>query len=199
MKMALQIGGTTVVDNSRNLINTSVDAARINSGTLATARLGSGTASSSNFLRGDQTWQSVPTPTITSTAEAKAGTNNTNVMTPLRTREAFNAGGSAPVYACRAWVNFDGNSGGAGVRSSGNVSSVTGFGTGNYTVNFTTAMPDANYSAPVSGATSTSQTTMGISGCASTNYTTTSVRILCSSSSGSGLDNFALISLAVIK
>ena len=29
--------------------------------------------------------------------------------------------------------------------SSGNVSSITDNGTGNYTVNFTTAMPDANY------------------------------------------------------
>jgi hypothetical protein len=147
------------------------------------------------------TWTSAAaaTPTIATTAEAQAGTNNTNVMTSLRTREAFNASGSAPVFAARAWVNFDGNSGGAGVRSSGNVSSVTGFGTGNYTVNFTTAMPDANYSAPVSGASLTSQTTMGISGCASTDYTTTSVRIICSTSSGSGLENFALISLAVLR
>jgi hypothetical protein len=33
------------------------------------------------------------------------------------------------------------------IRASGNVSSVTDNGTGDYTVNFTTAMPDANYSA----------------------------------------------------
>jgi hypothetical protein len=39
MKMALQIAGTTVIDNSRNLVNTSVDGARITSGTIATARL----------------------------------------------------------------------------------------------------------------------------------------------------------------
>lgn len=33
-----------------------LDAAKITSGTIATARLGSGTANSSTFLRGDQTW-----------------------------------------------------------------------------------------------------------------------------------------------
>jgi hypothetical protein len=36
------------------------------------------------------------------------------------------------------------------IRSSGNVSSITDNGTGNYTVNFTTAMPDANFSAVAS-------------------------------------------------
>lgn len=50
---------------------------------------------------------------------------------------------------CRAWVNFDGatNTGGfCIIRGSFNVSSVADNGTGNYTVNFTNAMPDANYS-----------------------------------------------------
>jgi hypothetical protein len=53
--------------------------------------------------------------------------------------------GSAPSYTCRAWVNFNGTSTVA-IRSSGNVTSITDNGTGDYTVNFTTAMPDANYS-----------------------------------------------------
>jgi len=62
----------------------------------------------------------------------------------------FNATGSAPVYACRAWVNFDGT-GTVSIRESGNVSSITDNGTGDYTVNFSNAMPDTNYT-PVSGA-----------------------------------------------
>ena len=59
----------------------------------------------------------------------------------------FNSGyGSvATAYGCRAWVNFNGTSTVA-IRASGNVTSITDNGTGNYTVNFTTAMPDANYS-----------------------------------------------------
>jgi hypothetical protein len=56
----------------------------------------------------------------------------------------LNVSGSAPIYACRAWVNFNGT-GTVAIRASGNVSSITDNGTGNYTVNFTTAMPDANY------------------------------------------------------
>lgn len=59
---------------------------------------------------------------------------------------SFNSGyGSAAVaYGCRAWVNFNGTSTVA-IRASGNVSSITDNGTGDYTVNLTTAMPDANF------------------------------------------------------
>ena len=59
-------------------------------------------------------------------------------------KTATNATGSAPIYACRAWVNFNGT-GTVAIRDSGNVSSITDNGTGDYTVNFTTAMPDADY------------------------------------------------------
>jgi hypothetical protein len=41
-------------------------------------------------------------------------------------------------------VNLDGT-GTVAIRESGNVSSITDNGTGDYTVNFTTAMPDTNY------------------------------------------------------
>jgi hypothetical protein len=51
--------------------------------------------------------------------------------------------------SAKAWVNFDG-SGGA-IRNSFNVSSITVIGTGQYTVNFTTAMPNTNY-VPLCGA-----------------------------------------------
>jgi hypothetical protein len=63
----------------------------------------------------------------------------------------FNSGyGSvATAYGCRAWVNFNGQ-GTVAIRASGNVSSVSDLGTGDYIINYTTAFPDANYSA-VSG------------------------------------------------
>jgi hypothetical protein len=58
----------------------------------------------------------------------------------------FNSGyGSvATAYGCRAWVNFNGSNG--SIRASGNVSSVARNAGGNYTVNFTSGMPDTNYS-----------------------------------------------------
>jgi hypothetical protein len=64
----------------------------------------------------------------------------------------FNSGyGSvATAYGCRAWVNFNGT-GTVAIRASGNVSSITDNGTGNYTVNMTTAMPDVNYAVTTTG------------------------------------------------
>ena len=58
----------------------------------------------------------------------------------------FNSGygSAATAYGCRAWVNFNG-SGTVAIRASGNVSSITDNGTGSYTLNFTTALPDTNY------------------------------------------------------
>jgi hypothetical protein len=62
----------------------------------------------------------------------------------------FNSGygSAATAYGCRAWVNFNGT-GTVAIRGSGNVSSITDNGSGNYTVNFTTAIVDVNYSANV--------------------------------------------------
>ena len=75
----------------------------------------------------------------------------------------FNSGfGSvATAYGCRAWVNFNGT-GTVAIRDSGNVSSITDNGTGDYTVNFSTAMPDANYGVV---ATSTIQAGVSNAGC----------------------------------
>jgi hypothetical protein len=84
-------------------------------------------------------------PTKTGTgASGSWGIDVTGSATKLST-----ASGSAPSYSARAWVNFNGT-GTVAIRASGNVSSITDNGTGDYTVNFTTAMPDANYSAVVS-------------------------------------------------
>lgn len=49
----------------------------------------------------------------------------------------------------KAWVNFNG-SGTVAIRDSFNVSSITDNGTGDYTINFATAMPNTNY-CPVFG------------------------------------------------
>lgn len=46
---------------------------------------------------------------------------------------------------CKSWVNFNGVSGTV-IRGSFNVSSVTRNAAGDYTISFTTSMPDANYS-----------------------------------------------------
>jgi hypothetical protein len=67
------------------------------------------------------------------------------VVNDVTLRTELNAGGSAPIYACRSWVNFDGTTTVPTIRASGNVSSVTRNGTGDYTINFATAMTDTSY------------------------------------------------------
>ena len=103
---------------------------------------------------------------------------------------SFNSGyGSAAVaYGCRAWVNFNGT-GTPAIRASGNVTSITDNNTGDYTVNFTTAMPDANYSVTTSGFESQgSYVTSGFGIRSGTAPTTSSVRGSCVSYAGSYVD-----------
>ena len=79
------------------------------------------------------------TPTIQSGVDLGLTADHSGVKT------ALNASGDASIYACRAWVNFNGT-GTVAIRGSGNVSSITDHGTGDYSANFTSAMPDINYS-----------------------------------------------------
>jgi hypothetical protein len=84
-------------------------------------------------------------PTLNQNTSGSSGscTGNAATATALST-----ASGSAPSYSARAWANWDGTSASPStIRASANVSSITKNGTGDYTVNFTTAMSDANYSA----------------------------------------------------
>ena len=80
---------------------------------------------------------------------------------------------SIPSYSSRAWVNFNGT-GTVAIRASGNVSSITDNGTGDYTVNFTTAMADANYSAVIGWRVFSS---VNIRAGGFNNYTTSSVDV----------------------
>jgi len=93
--------------------------------------------------------------TVGTTVSAGAGTSSLTLSLPVginsnANRLAFYKHDKIVTPAiiggqlCRAWVNFDGT-GTVHIRSSYNVSSITDNGTGDYTVNFTTAMPDANY------------------------------------------------------
>jgi hypothetical protein len=80
------------------------------------------------------------------TASLDTGLVAPSATTATTATSLTTASGSAPSYSARAWVNFNGT-GTVAIRASGNVSSITDNGTGDYTVNFTVAMADANYSA----------------------------------------------------
>jgi hypothetical protein len=64
-------------------------------------------------------------------------------MSTIKVNSIQNTSG-VEVYTAKAWVNFNGT-GTIAIRAAGNVSSITDNGVGDYTVNFTTSMPDANY------------------------------------------------------
>jgi hypothetical protein len=108
----------------------------------------------------------------------------------------FNSGyGSvATAYGCRAWVNFNGT-GTVAIRGSGNVTSITDNGTGDYTVNFTTAMPDTNY-ALVSNANdngvSRSTTNLALP-------TTTTARITLTANGSNTSQDASTVSVAVFR
>lgn len=107
------------------------------------------------------------------TLDGSAGvtTNAGGSVNPSTTIDGIN-------YSCRAWVNFNGT-GTVAIRASGNVTSITDNGTGDYTVNFTTAMSDTNYAVFIGKSTDGDQFmgsgTTGPAGPSA--FTTTSIRV----------------------
>ncbi len=89
--------------------------------------------------------------TLVSPAKLKAGADKS-------VDSKLNISGTAPIYGIRAWVNFNATgSNGANqtLRASGNISTVYKNSSGNFTVTFSTAMPDANYAVVYGGGSST--------------------------------------------
>ena len=113
---------------------------------------------------------------------------------------SFNSGyGSAGVaYGCRAWVYFDGT-GTVAIRASGNVSSITDNGTGNYTVNFTTALPDANYAITGSANISTANYNMLLTPNLTTAPTTSLCRVVTANTSGNAFFDCAYVYVAIFR
>lgn len=102
---------------------------------------------------------------------------------------------------CRAWVNFNGT-GTVAIRASFNVSSITDNGTGDYTVNFTNAMPDANYSYNVSnsvGAGFCFPTLNQNSSLGAVAPTTTACRFVLVRYNGATYDDTAYVNVSVFR
>lgn len=116
----------------------------------------------------------------------------------------FNSGygSAATAYGCRAWVNFNGT-GTVAIRASGNVSSITDNATGDYTVNFTNAMPDANYSAVISSSRSGDIFTTNIATNNATGGdvapTTGAIRVVSNGGPGRGPFDSAYFTVAVFR
>jgi hypothetical protein len=128
--------------------------------------------------------------TVVSTTATQTLTNKTLTSPAITTPTIDSAplptvSGTAPLYMCRAWVNFNGT-GTVAIRASGNVSSITDNGVGNYTVNFTTAMPDASYCVMVLASDGTGSSS--ISEPQTLSHGTSSIRLDQRSGAGSNID-----------
>lgn len=96
--------------------------------------------------------------------------------------------------SAKAWLNYNGS--GSAIRASHNVSSVTVNGTGDYTANFTTALPNTNYAANV---TCNYDNAGGMTDGAVGNQATSSCRIICHDIAGGTKYNPYAIYLSVFS
>jgi len=84
------------------------------------------------------------TPSTTQFLDSTGDANSNVVVNSTATGFAIGTGGINGAQLAKAWVNFNGT-GTVAIRDSYNVSSITDNGTGNYTVNYSTAFSNANY------------------------------------------------------
>jgi hypothetical protein len=163
-------------------------------------------ADGTNFYRGAEikcevdgtvSSASMPGRLIFSTTASSSGTPTERFrISSTGAQSSVIPGGSTlyPVYDCRAWVNFNGtgtfspNPSTTAIRASGNVSSITKNGTGDYTVNFTTAMADANYSV-VCGGRRASGTLLVTNLLPGGTYTTSAVQVNSASVTPANIDS----------
>jgi len=108
-------------------------------------------------------------------------------------------GSVATAYGCRAWVNFNGT-GTPAIRANGNVSSITDNGTGDYTINFTTAMPDANYLlVGTCNLNTTGNTSRVVSAPRTQAPTTTAIRIATTESNTTASEDMQFVYVAIFR
>ena len=118
----------------------SITIAATSTGTVTSVSAGAGMSFTTITTSGSIA-MGTPSALTNTTTNSASGTTHTHELTGELVETTS---GSPLYYGARAWVNFNGT-GTVAIRQSVNVSSITDNGNGDYTVNFSTAMPDANY------------------------------------------------------
>lgn len=114
-----------------------------------------------------------------------AGTESTSIENAIN--------GSA-----KAWVNFNGT-GTVAIRADYNVTSITDVGQGSYTVNFTTAMPDANYTRCVTAGGNATTTASNVQSPYNSTPTTTALGIQTFNTAWSATQDCNEVNVAIFR
>jgi hypothetical protein len=135
-----KLGLTSI--NANNIVNASITGDKIGVGQITANLFASGAVSTTSISNGN------------SNVSIASANSNVSIFTAGTKAAEFDSsanfqfnsgyGSVATAYGCRVWVDFNGT-GAVAIRGSGNVSSITDNGTGDYTVNFTNSLPDAYY------------------------------------------------------
>lgn len=127
---------TTGVTTSGSAVVTLIGSALASSIANGDSVIGTGITPGTIVSSGGGTSQLILNSNVNSSLSSNKLTfhKNTKVLTPS------SVGGQL----CRAWVNFDGSTT-VSIRTSFNTSSITDNASGDYTMNFTTAMPDIDF------------------------------------------------------
>lgn len=168
--------------NTGQIVNGAVTAAKLATDSVTTIKI-----TDLNVTTGKLADNAVTTIKITDAnvtpAKLSTGAPSWNAAGVFTMNSGY--GSNAAAYGCRAWVNFNGT-GVVAIRASGNVTSITDNGTGDYTVNFTTAMPDANYAIAGAAGRTVADCFLGFG---SADPTTTAVRVVSVNSASALTDN----------
>jgi hypothetical protein len=148
----------------------------------------------------------VSTLSTTNLKHPSSGSNNIVLDSSGNTRvtaitDSAGANSSTPEAiangTAKAWVNFDGT-GTVAIRASYNVSSITDNGTGDYTVNFTTALADANY-VLVGGSGTGANTNISRFGTSAVEAPTTTTARITAVDSSNNVTDFAHVFVAIFR
>ena len=175
---------------------TTVDGSLISSGAITLTTQVTGTLPVANGGTG--------VTTSTGTGANVLGTSPTLTTPTFDSASLATISGTAPLYMCRAWANWTGVTT-VTVRASGNVSSITRAATGDYTVNFTTAMTDAKYAATLTccGGSLTDVTRVfviaGTTAGGANTKSTTQLRVQSGSSSSASVNDTAELNVAIFR
>ena len=124
--------------------------------------------------------------------------NDLSVDNDLKIDSGF--GSTTTVYGVRAWIKVNGT-GTVAINGSGNISALTDNGTGDYTVTFSTAMPDTNYAAVGIASSNGGNGAIAINTSGNTTllYSTTQCRFCNSNSNNGSLLDGGAIGAAFIR